>query len=119
MANNCIPIFQVWNLKSQMIRRHIVHFDKIPMYNGINKVMGYDEIAIYSPREVIEYEANAFAKTFDCVEMKSKGAARIYEAVKNLSPEEEKAYWQRIDEDFQRRHDEARRKPRAGVHRYV
>ena len=42
--------------------RHIVHFDKIPMYNGINKVMGYDEIAIHSPQEVIEYEANAREK---------------------------------------------------------
>jgi len=42
-----------WNFK------HIVHFDKIPLYNGINKVMGYGEIAIHSPQEVIEYEAPA------------------------------------------------------------
>ena len=42
-------------------------------------------------------------KTFDCVEMKRKGAARIYEAIKEMRPEEEKAYWQRVDEDFLKR----------------
>ena len=37
-----------WNFK------HIVHFQKIPMYNGVNKINGYGEIAIHSPEEVIE-----------------------------------------------------------------
>lgn len=39
-----------WNFK------HIVHFDKIPLYNAINVLKGYDQILIYSPLEVIEYE---------------------------------------------------------------
>ena len=39
-----------WNFK------HIVHFDKIPLYNAVNRQNGFPEIAIYSPREVIEYE---------------------------------------------------------------
>lgn len=39
-----------WNFK------HIVNFQKIPRYNAVNKLHGYDEIAIYSPLEVIEYE---------------------------------------------------------------
>jgi len=39
-----------WNFK------HIVNFQKIPMYNAINTLHGYSEIAIYSPLEVIEYE---------------------------------------------------------------
>jgi predicted nucleic acid-binding protein len=39
-----------WNFK------HIVNFQKIPMYNAINTLHGYREIAIYSPLEVIEYE---------------------------------------------------------------
>ncbi|MBN2182338.1 MAG: type II toxin-antitoxin system VapC family toxin [Sedimentisphaerales bacterium] len=39
-----------WNFK------HIVNFQKIPMYNAVNKLSGYNEIAIYSPLEVIEYE---------------------------------------------------------------
>ncbi|MCL4504815.1 MAG: type II toxin-antitoxin system VapC family toxin [Chloroflexi bacterium] len=39
-----------WNFQ------HIVHFQKIPMYNAINTLQGYQPIAIYSPREVIRYE---------------------------------------------------------------
>ncbi len=39
-----------WNFK------HIVHFDKIPLYNAVNRQKGFSEIAIYSPLEVIEYE---------------------------------------------------------------
>ena len=36
--------------------RHIVHFRKIPMYNAVNQTRGYPPIAIYSPREVIDYD---------------------------------------------------------------
>ena len=36
--------------------KHIVNFQKIPMYNAINTLHGYNQIAIYSPLEVIEYE---------------------------------------------------------------
>ena len=36
-----------WNFK------HIVHFQKIPLYNGVNQSMGYGSIAIHSPEEVI------------------------------------------------------------------
>lgn len=36
-----------WNFK------HIVHFQKIPQYNAVNALHGYDEIAIHSPSEVI------------------------------------------------------------------
>ncbi|CAN2042450.1 PIN domain-containing protein [Candidatus Magnetomoraceae bacterium gMMP-15] len=39
-----------WNFK------HIVHFDKIPKYNAVNKLNGYAEIGIYSPLEVINYD---------------------------------------------------------------
>lgn len=37
-----------WNFK------HIVHFDKIPLYNAIGQQHGYARLAIHSPREVIE-----------------------------------------------------------------
>ena len=37
--------------------RHIVNFQKIPKYNAVNKLHGYNDIAIYSPLEVIEYES--------------------------------------------------------------
>ena len=36
--------------------RHIVNFQKIPKYNGVNKLHGYRDIAIYSPLEVVEHE---------------------------------------------------------------
>jgi hypothetical protein len=39
-----------WNFK------HIVHFRKISLYNGVNRVEGYPEIAIHTPQEVISYE---------------------------------------------------------------
>ena len=39
-----------WNFK------HIVNFQKIPLYNAVNKLKGYDSIDIYSPQEVIENE---------------------------------------------------------------
>ena len=36
--------------------RHIVHFDKIEMYNEVNAQCGHGKIEIYSPWEVIAYE---------------------------------------------------------------
>jgi hypothetical protein len=36
--------------------RHIVHFDKIPIYNAVSELNGYRPIAIYSPSAVIAYE---------------------------------------------------------------
>jgi predicted nucleic acid-binding protein len=40
-----------WNFK------HIVHFQKIPLYRAINVIKGYIPINIYSPLEVINYES--------------------------------------------------------------
>src|ERR1035441_1077647 len=31
--------------------RHIVHFDKIPLYNGVNLINGYDTLSINTPAE--------------------------------------------------------------------
>jgi predicted nucleic acid-binding protein len=39
-----------WNFK------HIVNFQKIPLYQAVNAVRGYPKIEIYSPLEVINYE---------------------------------------------------------------
>jgi len=36
--------------------RHIVHFEKIPLYNGVNLVEGYGPLGIHSPQEVVVYE---------------------------------------------------------------
>jgi predicted nucleic acid-binding protein len=35
--------------------RHIVHFDKVPRYNAVNRLYGWRELAIHSPNEVITY----------------------------------------------------------------
>ena len=35
--------------------RHIVRFDKIRMFNAVNRELGYKHIDIYSPREVTHY----------------------------------------------------------------
>lgn len=48
-VNNC-PIIVSWNFK------HIVHYEKIALYNTVNILEGYQQIAIYSPLEVINYE---------------------------------------------------------------
>jgi len=42
-----------WNFK------HIVHFEKIQMFNAVNIEMGYKPIAIYSPREVTTYDGKS------------------------------------------------------------
>jgi predicted nucleic acid-binding protein len=39
-----------WNFK------HIVHFQKIPLYNAVNMMNGYGTLTIVSPLEVIKYE---------------------------------------------------------------
>lgn len=39
-----------WNFK------HIVNFEKIPLYNAVNIINGYKQVAIHSPLEVIKYE---------------------------------------------------------------
>ncbi len=48
-VNNC-PIIISWNFK------HIVHYEKIALYNTVNILEGYQQIAIHSPLEVIKYE---------------------------------------------------------------
>ena len=46
MTGGCKLIVS-WNF------RHIVHFQKIPQYNAVNVLNGYDAIAIHSPAEVV------------------------------------------------------------------
>lgn len=44
------PIIVSWNFK------HIVHYQKIPLYNAVNILHGHSQISIYSPLEVMKYE---------------------------------------------------------------
>ncbi len=48
-VSDCSAIVS-WNFK------HIVHFQKIPLYNAVNLTNGYGQIAINSPQEVILYD---------------------------------------------------------------
>ena len=41
-------------------------------------------------------------KDFDCVEMKRKGAQKVYEATKGMTVEEEVEYWRRRTEEARR-----------------
>lgn len=43
-------VIVIWNFK------HIVNFKKIPLFNAVNVLQGYRQIAIHSPLEVINYE---------------------------------------------------------------
>ena len=45
-VNKCNVIVS-WNFK------HIVHFQKIPLYNAINILNGYQSISVNTPSEVI------------------------------------------------------------------
>ena len=36
--------------------RHIVHFEKIPLYNGVNMSQGFGSLAIHTPQEMVHYE---------------------------------------------------------------
>lgn len=44
-----VDLLVSWNFK------HIVHFEKIRLFNSVNLELGYGEIKIYSPREVTTY----------------------------------------------------------------
>jgi hypothetical protein len=48
-VNKC-QIITSWNFK------HIVHFQKIKLYNAVNLLCGYPPISIHSPNEVLRYE---------------------------------------------------------------
>ena len=48
-VSHCSAIVS-WNFK------HIVHFQKVPLYNAVNQARGYHPIAINSPQEVIIYD---------------------------------------------------------------
>ena len=49
---NNAGVLASWNFK------HIVHFNKIRLFNAVNLEMGYKPIQIYSPREVTSYGAD-------------------------------------------------------------
>jgi hypothetical protein len=57
-------------------------------------------------------------KTFDCVEMKRRGAQRIYEATKDMTLEQEVAYWREQSRQFREEQEriDARTAATTSVH---
>jgi hypothetical protein len=49
-TTNLCSVLVSWNC------RHIVHFQKIPLYNAVNRQHGFAEIAIHTPLEVVDVE---------------------------------------------------------------
>ena len=49
-------------------------------------------------------------KTFDCVEMKRQGAARIHERIKDLTLQQRIEYWRRRSDEFRREQQEILRR---------
>jgi hypothetical protein len=47
-------------------------------------------------------------KTFDCVEMMHEGALRIYEETKDMTREQELAYWQRKNDEARKNYPQMR-----------
>ncbi len=47
-------------------------------------------------------------KTFDCVEMKRRGAEEVQQALEGMTLEEELGYWQSGTEELQQRQQELR-----------
>jgi hypothetical protein len=44
-------------------------------------------------------------KTFDCVEMKRRGALRVHERLKDLTVEQQIEYWRQRNAEFRRDHE--------------
>jgi hypothetical protein len=56
-------------------------------------------------------------KSFDCVEMMHEAALRIYEKTKNMTREEELAYWRERDEAARRKYPNMKEANPAGTTR--
>jgi hypothetical protein len=54
-------------------------------------------------------------KTFDCVEMKRRGAKLVYEEVKGMTTEQELEYWKTVTAGLKARQKAARTKRRRSV----
>lgn len=48
-------------------------------------------------------------KTFDCVEMKRRGALRLHERLKDMTVEQQIEYWRRRNKEFLRQQQSHRR----------
>lgn len=54
-------------------------------------------------------------KTFDCVRMKDRGAAAVYEKLKDVSVEQQIEYWERRTDKLGKRLEEAALRSKEGA----
>jgi hypothetical protein len=54
-------------------------------------------------------------KTFDCVEMKQRGAEKVQEEIARMTPEEEIAFWQNGTEELRQKQQKLRAIAKADV----
>lgn len=52
-------------------------------------------------------------KSFDCVEMMHQAALRIYEETKDMTEEEELAYWERKNQEMRQNHPRLKEREEA------
>lgn len=52
-------------------------------------------------------------KTFDCVEMKRRGAEYVYSITKDMTPEEEVEFWRQRTEELRQEQQRLRAEPPA------
>lgn len=55
-------------------------------------------------------------KDFDCVEMKRRGADALYQKLKDMTPEEQLAFWKTGTEELRRRQQKGKRCNRNSMH---
>jgi hypothetical protein len=53
-------------------------------------------------------------KTFDCVEMKQRGAEQVQQELMDMTPEEEIAFWQKGTEELRQKQQQTRAMTAAG-----
>jgi hypothetical protein len=47
-------------------------------------------------------------KKFDCVEMKRRGAERVHNIIKDMTPQQELEYWRKRSEEFKQEQEHLR-----------
>lgn len=52
---------------------------------------------------------NKKTKSFDCVEMKRQGAARVQALIAGMTPEEELEFWRKQTEELRKQQEQIRR----------
>lgn len=95
--------------------KHIVNLKRIPLYNAVNLMHGYQAIEIRFPWRLWTMMKTA-KRPFDCVAMMHRGAALVRQEIGACSLEEKMEYWRKGTEAL-RQQQELLRKKRPRSHK--